>query len=413
MRILLSALYPYIFVLLYLLLPFDDYVRALPNILLVVLLISFPFVVEKHQLRKLKSPPILLLVFFVFYLFLNSFISGRIETDFDVIGKVALALLLVILYIPIGDSEKIKGAIILSALAAILFSVYNFVIIAHETGSFALGDSPQVVESLLIDRIYLALLCVFSILISFQGIKRTYHPLNSYYLANMAINLVFIILIASKIAVMALLILLIVRQFYGRKRIRKYALALCCTAAVAGVFYILKNKDDSEIRKFIPPILHPFVSSSMTYELRAVTWNCVDDIATEKTSGAFGFGFEQTEAALVECYGATIDDHEKRELFLSKRYNAHSQYLDFYLSEGWVSLVFMGVFLFGSFVVVRKNRYATSMLVLLIFYCAVENVFHRQMGAYYAGAIIITLMLAATAGSGVAIENERTIENNQ
>src|SRR5690606_27284515 len=111
-----------------------------------------------------------------------------------------------ILYIPVAGVKKINSAIICSALAAILFSVYSFVLITDATGSFALGDSPQVVESLLIDRLYLALLCTFSILISFQAIQKKYHPNNNYYLANIFINAMFIILIASKIAVISLFI---------------------------------------------------------------------------------------------------------------------------------------------------------------------------------------------------------------
>lgn len=413
MRILLSALYPYMFVLLYLLLPFDDYVRALPNILFVALVAFFPFVVEKQQLRKLKSPPLVLMGIFIGFLLLNSLISGRIDTDLDVISKVLAAWVLAILYIPIADSEKIKGAIILSALAAITFSIYNFVIIAHQTGSFALGDSPQVVESLMIDRIYLGLLCVFSILISFQRIKKTYHPLNSYYLANIAINLVFIILIASKIAIIALLGLLLVRQFYGRKKIWKYAIALFCLVGILGFYFLLKNKDYPEVKQRIPTMIHSYVSTSMTYDLRATTWSCVNKIAATTNSGAFGFGFEKTEEALVECYANNIPDAEKQELFLNKRYNAHSQYLDFYLSEGWISLILWGIFIVGSFIVIRKDRYATSMLFLLVFYCAVENMFHRQMGAYYAGAIMIALMLAATAGKGVVHQTEEVLENKQ
>lgn len=50
---------------------------------------------------------------------------------------------LAILYIPVADVKKINSAIIFSALAAIIFSVYNFVLITDATGSFALGDSRR------------------------------------------------------------------------------------------------------------------------------------------------------------------------------------------------------------------------------------------------------------------------------
>lgn len=394
MRILISALYPYIFLLLFILLPFDDYVRALPNILILALIAFFPFVVEKSQLKKLKTPPVILLGIFILYLFLNSFFSGRIAGDIDVISKVLVALALAILYIPINDLQKIKNALILSALAAIAFSVYNFVIIAHETGSFALGDSPQVVDSLLIDRIYLGLLCVFSILISFQGLRKTYHPLNSYYLGNIFINILFLILIASKVAIIALLGIFVLNQFYGKQKIWKYGLAAVAFIGIFGILFLLKNKDNQKVQDSLPSFITSFVSKSMTYEIRSLTWSCVDKISENNSAGLFGMGFEQTEKELLNCYEETIIDENKRKAFVDGRYNIHSQYFDFFLSQGILSVLLFAIFIIGSFITIRRDPYALSMLLLLVFYCFVENVFHRQMGAYYVGVIIITLMLS-------------------
>ncbi|WP_417871867.1 hypothetical protein, partial [Winogradskyella sp.] len=193
MRILLAAIYPYAFLLLYLIIPFDNYIRALPNILMAILVVAFPFIVKKEDFKKLKSLPIAIFLGLFVYLLIDSFGSGRLQDDFNIIKKVLIAVGLAILYIPVADVRKINSAIIFSALAAIIFSVFNFVLITDATGSFALGDSPQVVESLLIDRLYLGLLCTFSMLISFQSIQKKYHPNNNYYLANILVNAVFIV----------------------------------------------------------------------------------------------------------------------------------------------------------------------------------------------------------------------------
>ena len=95
MRILLSSIYPYVFLLLYLTIPFDNYMRALPNILLVVLAVSFPFVVTKADFQKLKRLPTLLFIVFVLFLFILALITGRLAVDSPVIEKVALAMGLV------------------------------------------------------------------------------------------------------------------------------------------------------------------------------------------------------------------------------------------------------------------------------------------------------------------------------
>lgn len=407
MRILLAAIYPYVFMLLYLVIPFDDYIRALPNILLVILAAAFPFVVEKHQLRKLKSPPVILLFLMGLYLFLNALFSGRISEDIDVISKVLTVVGLAILFIPVSDMQKIKNAIIFSALAAILFSVYNFVIIAHETGSFALGDSPQVVDSLLIDRAYLGLLCVFSILISATSIQKKFHPLNNYYLGNIVINIVFIILIASKIALFAILGLLLLRQFYGSRKLWKYVVIAITGFLIIGLFYALKNKDEDFFKSpNVPSVVSGFVMNSRTYEIRTTAWNCIDEITKKVNPGLSGIGFENTEKELLECYAVTIEDTESKAHFLKKGYNAHNQFLDFYLSAGIASIILFVVFIIGSFIAVYKNYFATAMLALLVYYALIENVFHRQMGAYYIGVIIIVLLLATTANYDKIEENK-------
>src|SRR5690606_25401176 len=140
---------------------------------------------------RLKSLPVAAFFIFILYLLINSFTAGRLTEDFDVIKMLLIAMGLVLLYIPVNDEDlstgrigKINQAIIFSSLAAILFTIYNFVLITDATGSFALGDSPQVVESLLIDRTYLGMLSTFSILISFQFLQKRYHPNNNFHLAN-------------------------------------------------------------------------------------------------------------------------------------------------------------------------------------------------------------------------------------
>ena len=396
MRILLAAIYPYTFLLLYLIIPFDDYIRALPNVLVAILVIAFPFIVKKEDFKKMKSLPIALFLGLIVFLCIDAFFNGRFQEDFNIIKKVMIAGGLVILYVPINDAKKINGAIIFSALAAVVFSVYNFVIITDATESFAIGKSPQVVESLLVDRLYLGLLCTFSILISVQAIHKKYHPNNNYYLANIIINLLFIIVIASKIAVISLFILMLIRQFYGKQKIWKAIIALGSIVVVVVLFFLLKNEKDfqgeiTETRK-TPPA---FIENTMTYELRALVWNCSKDIISEERFSLLGIGFDGTKDKLVACYEYEISNSAKKERFISERYNTHNQFLDFYISAGFIALLFFLSFITISFISIRKQFFTTAMLALLVMYCSVENVFHRQIGAYYIGFILIVIIISA------------------
>lgn len=398
MKILLAAIYPYAFLLLYFIIPFDNYIRALPNILLAILLIAFPFIVKKEDFKKLKSLPILLFLALFAFLFLNSFFSGRLMEDFNIIKKVLIAVGLVILYIPVSDEKKINTAIILSSLAAIIFSIYNFVLITDATGNFAWGDSPQLVESLLIDRIYLGLLCTLSILISFQEIKRIYHPNNNYYLANIIINIVFIILIASKIAVVVLFVLFLIKQFYGRKRIWKFLIVAIVLIAITAFFLLLKNNNqqswDAGISKSSAP---SFIENSMTFEIRSVVWLCAQNIMNDEGFTFTGLGFDTTKDRLVSCYDSQIKNTTKKQQFISERYNTHNQFFDFYLSAGFIALLLFLLFIGLSFISVSKQYYPTAMLAILVMYCLLENVFYRQIGAYYVGFILIMLVTGRTS----------------
>jgi O-antigen ligase len=406
MRILLSAIYPYAFLLLYLIIPFDNYIRALPNILLAILMVAFPFIVKKEDFKKLKSLPVILFVGLLAYLFIDSFFSGRFPEDFNIIKKMMIAVGLVILYIPVADVKKINSAIIFSSLAAIIFSIYNFVLITDATGSFSLGDSPQVVESLLIDRLYLGLLSTFSILISFQEIKKKYHPNNNYYLVNIFVNLLFIVLINSKIALICLLVLVSIKQFYGQRRIWKVAIAAFTITAVLGLFFLLKSEkgfqhNQVEAHKSPPA----FIENSLTYELRSIVWQCAQNIIHEEGFMLTGLGFDKTKDELVSCYASQLTNEAKRDKFVSERYNTHNQFLDFYLSAGFIALLIFLTFIITSFIANRKQFLPTAMLAILIMYCFVENVFHRQMGAYYVGFILIVLITSGKTSENNSIKN--------
>ncbi|MBT0607164.1 O-antigen ligase family protein [Aequorivita echinoideorum] len=404
MRILLAAIYPYAFLLLYFIIPFDDHGRIFPNILLALLVVAFPFIVKKNDFKKLKSWSVAILFLLCAYLLINSTLAGRIDSDFKIISKVLLSFGLVILYIPIADVRKLNSAIIFSSLVAIIYSVYNFVLITHETGSFALGESPQVVESLLVDRLYLGLLSTFSILISFLAIKKKFHPNNNYYLANIIINLVFIILIASKISIIVLTVLFLIRQFYGKKKVWKMVAASLALAALVGFFGVMKYEKQA-FNKLKPGEGAPnFIENSITWEIRTVVWQCAEEIIRNEGFTLTGAGFYETKDKLVSCYDTQIIDKATEQKFISQRYNTHSQFIDFYLSAGFIAFFLFVLFIILNFIQVHNYFLPTAMLAILVMYCSVENVFQRQIGAYYMGFILIVLATSITAGTNNEIK---------
>jgi O-antigen ligase len=389
MRILLASIYPYTFFLLYLLIPFDEYIRALPNILLGIIVIVFPFIVTKNDFKKLGKIPVLLFLAFFVFLVLNSLYFGRIEEDFYVLKKVMIAVGLVILYIPVTDVEKIDKAIIFSSLAAMLFSIVN-VFLLNDISSF---EFKNPIDILLIDRFYLGLLSVLSILVSYKALKPGFHPNNQFYVANIFLNIAFIFLMGSRVAIVILLAILLLRQFYGpHKKLRLLIAAGLITIASAVIFtsansfaknYLLETEIKEDAR---------FDEKPLHWDFRTLVWDCGCDLVVSEWTNLLGSGFKNTNVKLADCYNQRIEDDKTRAWFEAQNLNTHNQFLDFYLSSGLVGILFfVGIILF-LFKQHRNQFFPVASLLTIVLFGLTENFLYRQIGAYFFGFVLIILL---------------------
>ncbi len=394
MRILLTAIYPYVFVLLYLIIPFDNYVRALPNILMAILVIAFPFVVTKKNFKKLLLKPTLILILFFIYLIVNSFFQGNLKQDIGIINKMMIPIGLVILYLPISNFKKLKKAIVFSSFIAIVFTLVQFMILINKDAEVSLLFFQETVDALLIDRVYIGLLCVLSILISYQSLTKNYHPDNVYYLASIIINLLYLFLIMSKTAIIILFALVILRQFYGSKKKVRLLITSGLLAVFITVGYVKYQPTINKFKKYIHNTSEiNYNESYMPLGYRTIIWKCASLIADQNTHQFLGIGFKETSKELVSCYKTNITDEITKNNFVSKKFNTHNQYADFYLSSGMVSLfLFLGILLF-LLIKYHRQFFPTALIVTIIIFGLVENYFHRQVGAYYIGFILVMLLI--------------------
>jgi len=299
MRILLSSIYPYVFLLLYLTIPFDEYVRALPNILLIILVAAFPLIVNKSDFRKLKRTPTLIFLGFCIALAANMLLTDRIDQNFDVVKMVGISLGLVILYIPIQDFKKIHKAIMFSSLAAIAFSFVMMVYLVNTSSGMPLGSSQDMLDILLIDRLYLGLLCVLSILVSFQELQDKFHPKNKYLIANIVLTVLFLLFIVSTIAIVILIVMLILRQFYGQKKGRRIVFVIGSSALVMTLIFIAS---DTFTERFL--FDEGYVENTSLLEERRIgeprltIWECAENISISEGIMMAGLGFNETNSRL-------------------------------------------------------------------------------------------------------------------
>ena len=368
--------------------------RALPNILLVVLAVSFPFVVTKADFQKLKRLPTLLFIVFVVFLFILALITGRLAVDSPVIEKVALAMGLVLLYVPIQGFKKIKKAIIFSSVAAIIFSLIKIIIGVYQGTEFEFLNSGNLIEAMLVDRIYLGLLCVLSIIASYSLLQRTYRPANKYYVAAIILNVIFILLIVSRIAIIALIVLFVLGLFYRRSKGAQVLFVVATLIMGLALTFILNNDFRKKIL-YTPTNTESqgLVANTLEMEPRTIIWNCALKISELNDTFVKGLGFANTNEELVNCYQDTIDDEDKRAWLVATKYNTHNQFLDIFLATGLLgTILFVG---FIVFVFLRNKRqfFPTALLGSFVLFLLVENLFHRQIGAYYVGFVLILLLI--------------------
>ncbi len=380
--------------LLFFIIPFDDYIRALPNILIIILIVTFPFVIKKEHIGKLRKLPTMLFIVFFTYIVLAALVTGRIETDFNIIKKVGIAASLLVLYLPVYHDRKVQKAVMFSALAAVLFSVVSIFYAANTNVNFEFGDTQMVIEALLIDRLYLGLISVLSIIFSYFAMRKDYHDHNKYYLANIVINGLFIALVVSKIAAIVCLIIFIVAQLYAKKKLQRTAAAIAGIAIVFCAIFFIKSQFNSSDTVGFKKEVGTFVNDSNTWRTRKVTWDCSLKNIQEQGFNLLGVGFQKTKDDLIDCYQTNIEDDSEKAVFVGERYNSHNQFLDIYSSTGLIGFLLFIVFLVATFLTNKKQFFPTAIIVTLVMYCLVENLFHRQMGAYYFGLMLIILLVS-------------------
>ena len=394
MRILLAAIYPYVFILLYLVIPFDEYVRVLPNILMLILIVIFPIIINKKDLKKIAKVSMFLLILFIIYLLTNSFVQGRLEVDFVYLKTIMIPLGIVFLYVPITDFKKVNKAIIFSSFIAIVYSLIKFLILVNQNTDVSINFFQETVDALLIDRIYVGLLCVLSVIISYQSITKQFHPDNKYYLISMVLNVTYLLLIMSKTAIVILLFVAVLRQFYGKdKKIRLGATAIILAFLAIMSYFKLPNNIENTFKpqKDISEVT--YAGSTIPLSYRSLIWDCALKITKDSNTNFFGIGFRETSDRLVNCYENEIEDLNTKQNFINKRFNTHNQYFDFYISSGLISIIlFVGILIY-LFFKKHKDYYSTSLLLSIILFGLAENYFHRQVGAYYIGFVLVILLI--------------------
>ena len=393
MRVIALSIYPYLCFALFFTLPFDDYFRALPNILLIALALMFPFVMDKGQLKSVLRSTWVWVLAFLGFVVVQSLVLKRFDQDFVVIQKMLLAGALSLLLYPVRDNRTLMHGVIYSSVAAVLYSMVQLVILLNQGATFGFLESAHIIEALLMDRIYLGLLSVLSIIFSYKLLRKEFDPNNGYYLANIILQASFILFLVSRIAIVVLLLSFVLSLWYRQKRGPQLLFFGGSITLIVALAFVLSN----DLRKQFfynnnPEHQEGLLANTMALEPRMVIWDCALNIAQAESVSLRGNGFTQTNKDMLACYESDIDNPIKKAWFLTKKYNVHNQFLDLYLGSGVLAMLLFVAGFVLCFIRQRKSLYPSALLMATAIFLMAENMFHRQIGAYYMGLIWAMLM---------------------
>ncbi|OAB80220.1 O-antigen ligase family protein [Cochleicola gelatinilyticus] len=408
MKVLLSNLYPYLFLIFCFVIPLDKYATAIPNIVLIALLVSFPFVVKKEDFKRLVRLEFLLFGGLVVFITLEMLLFQDRLKDINIIAKIASSLLLVVLFIPIYSTKKLNKTIIISVLVCIAVSLFNLYGFYMKEGVFHFASGAAVDDVLIIDRLYLGFLCVLSIVASIGIIGSTYNEYNKWYFANIVLSIVFVLLISSRIAIILLLILFLLKIFYTKKKLEYGLFFIGIIAIVSGAFLVNKNLGERFFYTQSSDSGKSYIELFKSWEQRVVIWDCNYQILKNDTPVFTGNGFYETKNKLVACYDTTIERKEKRAYFLLKRFNPHNQFADFILSYGVIAFLLFTAIFISLLLKNRNSYYRTGLLLSIAAFAFIECFFQRQMGGYIFSMIFILIIF-----SGPEPSRQSTLENEE
>ena len=174
---------------------------AIPNGINILLVLLFPFVIDKQSFIKniLKKPIVCFAAFLLFVLFKSIFLGHFLE-DLNVIKKLFQILLLLILSFGLKRNalEQLKSGIIFGSLFAVIYSLIKITSIIIETGSFNFSNGPIINDTLPLQRLYLGLLCVISLIL----VMDRFFKMNKKVFLFLAIIFgSFVFLISARIAI--------------------------------------------------------------------------------------------------------------------------------------------------------------------------------------------------------------------
>ena len=239
-------------------------------------------------------------------------------------------------------------------------------------------------------RLYLGFFIVISIILLLERYGKTSNRKVKYiYLLLFVFFLISLFLIASRSAIVIAFLALTSSIIYNIKN--NYRIGFILTAFIIFLAIILNSKTLS--KRFLysdDSIRTSFTEKIKTHEPRYDIWKFSTQIFKDEKPYFFGIGTFRTQELLVSKY-QLMPIEKRKNWFIERNFNTHNQYIDIVLSYGIIGLLIFMIFIKELITFFYKNIYSLNLVLSLILFLFIENLFHRQLGSFI---FALTLVLA-------------------
>ncbi len=385
----LEKTYNYLAALICVSIPFMTYAKAFVNICMICLFLIMVVSYNKDKVINIINQKFFkALAIFLIFIVIYSLFNGSFFDDFPESRKIAQIILLLILFSFVNDKRFLIYGFISGVLVSSLITDLN--IVAYYFNSSDLLISKSSVEDLFItQRLYLGFFVVISIVLLSFLFRTSNRNKQKVFCALLILFFIFtLFLISSRSALLIAFLIFLITIIYESKSVFTIVVMLASLVIFSAI--ILTNKNLSN--RFLysqDSVRTSFIEKIKTHEPRYDIWRFSLQIFEEQNLGLFGLGTYKTQELLVEKYKLMPID-KRKNWFIQRNFNTHNQYIDIILSFGFIGLILFTVFLREIVLTTYKNIYSLNLILSLILFLVIENLFHRQLGSFILPLTIVT-----------------------
>lgn len=379
---------------------------------------------SKMQLVKKNQFALLMIIFFGYHILGLLYTENGKEGAFELEKRIGCLIFPVVFasshWLSRDVVKKILTAFVISCtLAALICSANAVYYLTQGDPSYLyyhkLGSSINFNHA-----VYFSFYIAFTVFIILIFLANSWDALTNPFKIILVFTtlflLVFLIFLSSKTIILSTIVLLIVfllTQRRKKRRIKKFVfslLGLCILALVLLNNAAIKNRFTEVLvdpyDQVNPLLLDDYQGYHFTGgTIRLAIWKTVLEIVNQNNAWLYGVGTGDTQDMLTDSYIKKHvypgDEVLGAEGFLT--YNAHNQFLQFYLSLGIIGVILFIYILYFLWKAawVHKDYYLLSMLCLFTIFCITESVLCTQKGivffSFFSSIFINVLYLNTSA----------------